>query len=156
MIERERIHDQLRRAFAGEAWHGPAVQELLRDTTAREAAARPLARAHTIWEIVLHVAVWEDVVRRRLKGERIGELAAAQDWPAVGETSETAWERTLEALERGHHALRQAILEIEESKLEETVPGSNHSVYVMLHGVVQHDLYHAGQIALLKKARHGV
>jgi uncharacterized damage-inducible protein DinB len=156
MTERERIHDQLRRAFAGEAWHGPALQELLRDTTAREAAARRIAGAHTIWEIVLHVAVWEDVGRRRLKGERIGELAAAQDWPAVGETSETAWKTTLEALERGHHALRQAILEIEESKLEETVPGKNHSVYVMLHGVVQHDLYHAGQIALLKKARHGV
>ena len=151
MSEVKRISDQLRRAFEGEAWHGPAVRELLANVTAEQAAMRPLAAAHTIWEIVLHIAVWESVVCRRLAEEKIKALPPEQDWPAVGRVSEAAWEKTLEDLERGHLLLRQAIARLTDDRLSEAVPGKEYTVYVMVHGVIEHDLYHAGQIALLKK-----
>jgi uncharacterized damage-inducible protein DinB len=152
MSEIQRIEDQLRRAFEGHAWHGPAVRELLADVTAAKAAARPLSDAHSIWEIVLHIATWEEVVRRRLQGEAIADLPPAQDWPSVRDISEAAWRKAIDDLERVHGALRQAIAQSDEARLAEMVPGKEHSVYLMLHGIIQHDLYHAGQIAVLKKA----
>ena len=152
MAEVERIADQLRRAFEGKAWHGPSVREVLAGVTAEQAARQPLPDAHSIWEIVVHIGVWEAFARRRLEGEVITDVPPEQDWPPVADTSEAAWKRTLEDLERGHQRLRKVISELPESRLSETVSGMGYSVYFMLHGVVQHDLYHAGQIALLKKA----
>jgi uncharacterized damage-inducible protein DinB len=154
MNEIQRIEDQLRRAFEGHAWHGPAVRELLADVTADKAAARPLSDAHSIWEIVLHIATWEEVARRRLQGETVADLPSEQDWPPVLDTSEAAWRQTLDGLERGHRALRESIARSDEARLAEMVPGKEHSVYYLLHGIIQHDLYHAGQIAVLKKARN--
>jgi uncharacterized damage-inducible protein DinB len=147
----ERIADQLKRAYEGEAWHGPSLRELLSGVTAKTAARKPLAHAHSIWEIVLHVAAWENAVRRRLEGEAL-ELSQEEDWPPVNDISETAWKNALAVLENGHKQLRETILRLTEGRLSEMTPGKNHSVYFMLHGIIQHDLYHAGQIALLKKA----
>jgi uncharacterized damage-inducible protein DinB len=151
--EVERTADQLRRAFEGNAWHGPALSEVLSDVTSAQAAKKPLRTAHSIWEIVLHIAVWEPVVRRRLAGEVIVELPPEQDWPPVKDTSENAWRSTLAALKQGNQQLREAILELSDERLSEPVPAKGYSMYVMLHGAVQHELYHAGQIAILKKAR---
>ena len=81
-METSRIADQLRRAFDGEAWHGPAVLEILHGVTAADAAARPLPRGHNIWEIALHIAVWDDVARRRMAGE-IVQPTPEEDWPPV-------------------------------------------------------------------------
>jgi uncharacterized damage-inducible protein DinB len=152
MTEIERIADQLHRAHEGEAWHGPALNEILKGITAEAAAGRPIASAHSIWEIVLHVGVWESVVRRRLSGEVIGDLPPEQDWPAVGEPSEGAWKQALAALDRGHEELQRVLMRLTDRQLAEVIPGPGYSVYFMLHGTVQHALYHAGQIALLKKA----
>lgn len=152
MSEVQRIVEELRQAFEGPAWHGPAVRTLLADISAERAAARPLANAHSIWEIALHIAAWEDVVRRRLAGEVIGDLPDDQDWPAVRNTSPAAWQQTLRHLEQTNRALREAIAKFDDAHLADRVAGKDHSVYVMLHGVIQHDLYHAGQIALLWKA----
>ena len=152
MSEIERIADQLKRAFEGEAWHGPAVRELLATATCVQAAKRPIPGAHTIWEIVVHMSAWESVVRRRLLGESVTDLAPEQDWPAVTNVTEPAWRKTLEELEKSHLQTRQAIAQLTDERLDDTVSGKGYSVYVMLHGVVQHDLYHAGQIAILKKA----
>jgi uncharacterized damage-inducible protein DinB len=150
--EIERISDQLKRAFEGEAWHGPSVREVLATTTCGQAAKRPIPDAHTIWEIVVHMSVWEAVVRRRLLGETITNLAPEEDWPAVTNVTEPAWRKTLEELEKSHLQTKQAIAQLTDERLAETVPGKGYTVYVMLHGVIQHDLYHAGQIALLRKA----
>ncbi len=152
MTEIERIADQLRRAHEGEAWHGPALNEILDGVTAEAAARRPIASAHSIWEIVLHVGVWESVVRRRLSGEVTGDLPPEQDWPAVGEASEAAWKQALATLGRSYAELQKAVTRLADRQLAETVPGPGYTVYYMLHGTVQHALYHAGQIALLKKA----
>jgi uncharacterized damage-inducible protein DinB len=152
MNESKRIADQLRRAFEGNAWHGPAVWETLAGISSQQAARRPLHTAHSIWELVLHLSVWESVVRRKFAGETIGDLPAEEDWPPVTDQSEAAWRTALANLRTGNLELRDLISRLADKLLDQTVPGKDYSLYVMLHGVVQHDLYHAGQIAVLKKA----
>jgi len=153
MTEIERILDQLKRAYEGNAWHGPSVREVLAGITAEQAAARPLANVHSIWELVRHIGVWEEVGRRRLAGDRAAiEISSPEDWPPASDTSEAAWADTKAALERGHQALEDAIRQLPESHLDEPILEGMSSVYVTLHGVIQHDLYHAGQIGILKKA----
>ncbi len=154
MKETERIRDQLERAFTGNAWHGPGVLEILENVTASQAAARPIAGAHSIWELVLHIKAWENACWRRLSGDR-AELPDAEDWPQVDETSDQAWEHTLVALRENHQKLSDAIASLDESRLNEPILDGMPSIYITLHGAVQHDLYHAGQIAILKKASTG-
>lgn len=151
MNEVQRIVDQLQRAFVGEAWHGPAILEIIEGITSAQAAARPAGGAHSIWEIVFHIAAWEGAVTSRLRGGR-GELSAAEDWPAVTETNELAWDETREKLRQIHEQLGEAVAELDESRLDQPIVAGMSSVYVTLHGVIQHSLYHAGQIALLKKS----
>jgi uncharacterized damage-inducible protein DinB len=148
--EVDRIRDQLRRAFQGEAWHGPSLMELISDIDAARAAAKPLPRAHSIWEIVLHVAAWEDAVRRRIEGEAV-ELSGEKDWPPVRDPGSAAWKATLDGLKQGHEALDRTVSRLDDAKLLGPVPGRDYTVYFLLHGVIQHDLYHAGQIAVLRK-----
>ena len=152
MSEVERITDQLQRAFEGNAWHGPSVREVLEGVTAEQAARYPAPQGHSIWEIALHIAVWESIVRRRLAGEVIVEISDEEDWRRPADTSAVAWKKTLEELQHGHQQLQQTVAGLSDEQLQATVSGKDYSVYFMLHGVVQHDLYHAGQIALLKKA----
>jgi uncharacterized damage-inducible protein DinB len=141
----------LDRSFRGEAWHGPCLQDLLRDVSPDRAAARPIANVHGIWEIVLHVTAWIDAVRRRLEGESL-ELSSQQDWPAIRDEGEAAWQIALGNLEGAHERLRGMVAALDTERLDDRVPGKPYSIYFMLHGVIQHNLYHAGQIALLKKA----
>ena len=150
MGEIDRIRDQMRRALEGQAWHGPSLIELLSGVDAARAAARPLAGAHSIWEITLHVAAWKDAARRRIEGEA-AELLGEDDWPPVRDASEQGWQATLERLERTHQALDRAAAGLDDARLLGPVPGREYSIYFLLHGVLQHDLYHAGQIAILKK-----
>lgn len=151
MSEIRRINDQLKRAFEGKAWHGPSVSEVLAGVTAEQAAAHPISGAHSIWQIALHIATWERVGRRRLEEASPIEVSDEEDWPAVGDTTDAAWANTLEELRHNHEALRASIRQMDEARLDEIVPGTQYSFYFLLHGVIQHDLYHAGQIALLKK-----
>lgn len=154
MSEARRIADQLRRAFEGQAWHGDSLMETLRGVTAERAAAKPVANLHSIWEIALHIAFWENVSRRRAEGE-VFSVEIEDGWMAVTDTSEAAWKKTLEDLRRGNEAFRETILRLDDAQLKNKVeiPGSDYvyNIYFMLHGVIQHDLYHTGQIALLKK-----
>ena len=147
MTEIERLVDQLRRAFEGEAWHGPAVMEILEGITALQAAARPFDQAHSIWEIALHIEAWVRACRRRLEGVRTG----TEDWPTVTDSDEQAWGKTRESIKQAHDELRSAISLLDHSRLDQPIVEGMSSVYVTLHGVIQHSLYHAGQIAILKK-----
>ena len=151
MSEISRISKQLKLAYEGEAWHGPAVLELLDDVDARAASARPIAKAHTIWELTLHIAGWEDVIRRRLEGE-VCTLSDADNFPDVKDNSENAWRKAIEFLKHNHDQLMKTIDALPDSRLTDRVPGKNYDVYTMLHGATQHALYHAGQIAVLKRA----
>jgi len=154
MKETERIREQLKRAFEGGAWHGPGVLEILENVSAAQAATHPIEGAHSIWELVLHIKAWEDACRRRLSGDR-AELTDEEDWPAVDETSDDAWRKTLTVLREGHQKFSDAIASVDDARLDEPILQGMKSVYATLHGAVQHDLYHAGQIAILKKASTG-
>lgn len=155
MTEVERIRDLLRRSLEGEAWHGPSLRELLDGVDAAAAGARPVAGAHTIWELVGHISAWMSTVARRLGGEEVAFLAPDQDWPAPAAPTEAAWQRTLGELAASHERLRTAMAKVSADRLDTPVPGKPYSVCVMLHGVVQHNLYHGGQIGLLKKTQAG-
>ena len=151
MTEMERIEDQLRRSVEGEAWHGPALNALLKDVTAEEAAARPIPDAHSIWEILLHIITDQELVLERLAGKP-ASYSGEQDWPPVRDQSSAAWSSAIRSLNDTSARLRKAILELDSTKLDEPIVEGFSSVYITLHGDVQHNLYHAGQIALLKKA----
>jgi hypothetical protein len=150
MKETERIADQLKRAFYGEAWSGPAVMEVLEGVTAEVAAKKPLPDVHSIWELVNHIAAWLNIVRRRVERE-IFKVSDSENFPPGPNISESAWNDSLKQLQEAERALRETILRLPESRLDEpSVPGGS-SVYNQLHGAVQHSLYHAAQIVLLKR-----
>lgn len=146
------LADQLERSFRGGAWHGPAVAEALATVDEKQAASHPFAGAHSIWETVLHLTVWNEVPRRRLAGESLQDLPAERDWPPVGDSSAGAWRAALAALEDAHAALHARVTELAEGRLDDPVAGSDPTVRGMLLGVLQHNAYHAGQIVLLHKA----
>lgn len=151
MTEISRIQDQLRRAVNGEAWHGPALMELLNEVPVDVAPARPLEHAHSIWEIVLHITAWFEIVTNRVKGKAV-EPTHEQDWPPVQDVSEAAWQEAISTLKQSHQHLLQALGHFQDEQLTKIVPGKNYNYYFMLHGAIQHVLYHAGQVAVLKKS----
>jgi len=150
MGELARIVDQLRRGFEGGAWHGPALLEVVGKLSADEASASPIAGAHSILEIVLHVTATQDLVIRRLQGDAT-PLTPEEDWPVVSDASEAAWQAALQALKDSHHRLLAALDARGNGELDEPVLPGHSSLYVTLNGLVQHNLYHAGQIAVLRK-----
>jgi uncharacterized damage-inducible protein DinB len=156
MSETARLADQIRRAFEGDAWHGDSIKELLTGVTAETAAAKPIKDAHSIWELALHIAAWDDAVLRRIGGAAV-ELTRQQDFPSVKDTSPAAWRRALSYLDQTHSQLIKAVAAFPDSRLNDQAPGKTedyYDFYYMFSGIVQHELYHAGQIALLKKALH--
>ena len=154
MSEAARLADQIRRAFDGDAWHGDSVVEILQGVNAAVAAAHPIKNAHSIWELLLHIAAWDGAALTRIGGTAI-HLVGDQNFPPIKDTSEAAWRTAIEQAKRTHGDLVQAVAAFPDSRLQEQVPGKTQSYYnffYLFSGVVQHELYHAGQIALLKKA----
>lgn len=146
----ELLADQIRRAFRGESWHGPSVLQVLAGVSAEDAAAHPIAGAHSIWEIVLHMARGYALVLARARGES-AELQDDEAWPAVPETSPEAWAASQRALEQLNHLLVGAVRAFPPERLAREL-GSEFTAYTQFCGAPQHDLYHAGQIVILKKA----
>jgi uncharacterized damage-inducible protein DinB len=157
MPETKRIADQLQRAYAGPAWHGPSLREVLSGVTAAQALAQPIPNVHSIWQLVLHIAAWMDAVRERIEHGPVREPAEG-DWPEIADTSEAGWQATLELLAQRHQALLNVLANLTDEQLKQRLgtehdppSASGYSAYYNLHGVIQHNLYHAGQIVLLKK-----
>lgn len=145
------IEDELRRAYDGDAWHGPPLREVLKGVTARTAAAKHPQLVHSIWAQVNHLAAWIEVVARRITEWREILTPDAGDFPPVVGTGDAAWAAALDNLDRQHRNLLDVVARLDAAKLPEVVPGKDYEVAVMLHGTAQHYSYHAGQIALLKK-----
>jgi uncharacterized damage-inducible protein DinB len=157
--ETEMIADEVGRALDGDAWHGPSISEALVSVDSETAAGRPIPGAHSIWEIVLHMTAWANEVERRLR-ERANPLPDEDDWPPVRDADSSSWESARGALRDAHARLRQTIRDFSPVRLGEPVRfgADEHdegSFYVMLHGLAQHDAYHTGQIAMLKRAVGG-
>jgi uncharacterized damage-inducible protein DinB len=152
MSRGQRVAEAIERAVSGPMWHGSALAELLIDVTPAQAASRPIAGAHTIWELVLHATAWTEIVRERLIGSAKADPTPEEDWPPVRDTSPGAWRSALERLKEAHRELAADVAKLDDSMLIGRVPGKDHSVLVMVHGIVEHDAYHGGQIAILKRA----
>jgi|SRR5712671_1241146 len=149
--EGARIADQLRRAFDGTAWHGPSLMALLENVDAATAAARPLPKVHSIWELVLHIAAWDAAGCRRLGGNKT-QLTGTANFPVAPTPTEAAWRKAVAEVKRTHDLLVNMVAALPDSRLYDRVPGKRYDFYFMFHGIAQHELYHAGQIAILKKA----
>jgi len=149
-LDMENIADQISRAFRGESWHGPSVLEVLAGVAAEDAAAHPIAGAHSIWEIVLHLTAGYILVLRRVRGER-AQLSQEEEWPPVAKVSSEGWRESQRTLEQLNQELQSAVRAFPAERLLQEL-GSRYTAYTQFCGAPQHDLYHAGQIALLKKA----
>jgi DinB superfamily len=148
-----RIADQLRRAFGGDAWHGPPLSDLVAGVTAEQARVRPLPSVHSIWELVVHIDVYLQVGFETTQGVPAPRLYGTEkDWPPLTDGSAAAWTAAQGQLFRNAEKLAQAIEKFEDAKLQATVPGRPYEFYYLFHGIVQHSLYHGGQIAMLKRA----
>lgn len=147
-----RIADQLRRAFDGKAWHGSSLRELLSDVKPAQAAAHPLVGAHSIWELVLHITVWTRAALGATQGQPMPKIVGTpEDWPAVTDSSTEAWAGAMQRMYGAKDELAAAIEKFGDARLTEITPGRSYDFYHLFHGIVQHSLYHAGQIAVLKK-----
>ncbi len=161
MTEIEGIVDELQREYGGDAWYGSSLRDILKGVTAAQASARPVPQAHSIWELVLHITAWKREVASRMQGRPAGEPAEG-DWPSApsdGQGTDAAWAQALEALQHAQVTLLSAAGQLPPSRLHVAVTdprnrplGTGVSHYVTLHGIAQHDVYHAGQIAIIKKA----
>ena len=152
MNEVKHLAEQHRRALEGGAWHGPALLEVLAGVTAKRALNRPIQNAHTIWEIVLHIEAWDRVVLGRLTGHPI-ELTDEEDWPEVVDPSPAAWKRSVASMKSVHLKLNREIARLTPARLDSGYgPRKRYKLFRLVHGAVHHELYHAGQIAILKRA----
>jgi hypothetical protein len=151
--ETSRIADQLRRAFAGDPWHGDPLSKLLDGITAAQACARPLRSGHTIWELVLHIDIYLRVATEAIHGVPMPKLyVEKKDWFEVEDCTEAAWARATGRLMANADRLAQAIESFADDRLPSIVPGRDYDFYYLFHGIVQHSLYHGGQIAMVKRA----
>jgi hypothetical protein len=155
MNEAKRIAHQLACTISGEAWYGDSLQEILKDLTAKQAAAHPLSGAHSIWELLSHLGAWVGFAFGALDGDPIPAwpgMAVELDWPPITDTSSPAWTQTVNSFFSDHHRLVYKIEAFTDGQLENRVPGRDYDFYQLFQSTIQHVVYHAGQIALLKKA----
>ncbi len=145
-----RILDQ---AFDAKAWHGTTLLGSVRGLTPRQARWRPSPRRHSVWELVLHTAYWKYVTRRRLTGEaRNAFPRRGSNWfPIPRAADAAAWRADIALLAEQHELLRDAVARFPASRLERTPAGGKWTYAEQIHGVAAHDVYHAGQIQLLKR-----
>lgn len=141
----------LRRAITGPMWHGPALRESVEGVSAAQAAARPVPGAHGIWELVAHVGAWAEIVLERLEG-RAEEVTPERNFPPVREATEEVWQATVAAMERAYAALAEAVEGLDDGALARVAVAGQPPAGVMIRGVVEHGVYHAGQISLLRRA----
>jgi uncharacterized damage-inducible protein DinB len=149
-VESTRLADQLERSFRGGAWHGPSVEEAVAGLDAATARRRPLAAAHSIVELVGHLAFWIETASRRIEGSGEGSVGEGEDWPPLDE-SDDGWRRLVARLDAAHRHLHAKVLALDDAALDGPVAGCDPTVRGLLLGILQHNAYHGGQIVLLRK-----
>lgn len=146
-------------AFDARSWHGTTLRGSLRGLTSREASWRLAAGRHNIWEVVLHCAYWKYTVRQRLTGGTRGSFALeGSNWferPAVGHDDEKAWRTDVALLSAEHRQLRDAVSSTSRARLHDPIGRGRSSPAFLIRGIAAHDLYHAGQIQLIKRLLPG-
>src|SRR4051812_1380827 len=152
MSDVRRLSNFISRTISGPMWHGPALAEQLADVTAFNASSKPIPNAHSIWEIVLHLTAWAQIAHARLTNPTAPDPTSEQDWPEVESHSTAEWREAVNRLFTSYRILAEDAAEMDLSDLQKILPGRDHSAQEMLHGMIEHGAYHAGQIAILKRA----
>jgi hypothetical protein len=144
---------QLDEAYDRRSWHGPNQRGSLRGMSAAKASWRPGRGRHNAWEIAVHAAYWKYAAWRRLTGEKRGSFArAGSNWfPSPVPPTEAAWRRDVALLGECHGRLLAAVEHLTDDDLDRTTPGGRETIGRLVRGIAAHDLYHAGQIQLLKR-----
>ena len=146
------------KAFDHRAWHGTNLRGSIRGVRGEDAAWRPAPGRHNIWETVVHAAYWKYIVRRRILSEARGSFSLeGSNWfiRPTGKPSAEAWKKDVKLLVETHRSMRAAVAEMTDAQLKVTPKGSKVSNVALITGIASHDLYHAGQIQLLKRLRKG-
>lgn len=153
------LRADLERIYAGNAWHGPAVLDAIRDVTAAQAAARPVADAHTIYELTHHIAAWIGEVTSRLKGNRPGNPSDGDFPRRTRKVDDAEWADVRARLQMRQAGLMEALAGFDPARLDNAVDPEVRkdadgpvTYRALLSGLAQHSAYHAGQIVLLRKA----
>ncbi len=152
MTETQNIVEQLRRALEADPWHGPSILQVLEGVTAEQAAAHPIADAHSIWELLLHITAWVRAIDARIQNKAI-ELEGDANFPPVRQVSEAGWKAAIDDLRRAHADLYATVERLSDADLTAPVPNRPYDRAFMLHGLPQHHAYHGGQMQLLKMAQ---
>ena len=151
MTDVERIVDQLDRSLEGDCWYGPSIREILDGVSASDAASHPVQGGHSIWELVHHVTAWVRAAHERVLGH-VCEPEGDADWPPVRDTTDRAWTAAFDTLRQAQADLVRTIETFSGADLDAPVPNREYNRAHMLHGLAEHHAYHAGQMALLKRA----
>jgi len=151
MSEKRRTLELLDRAYKAKAWHGPALLETLEGVTPAMAAKRVVKGAHTIWELVDHVATWNTIVAARVAGQKPKQVDPSLNFPKTPRATPAAWKKSLARLAASQRRFRAAVAKFPEKDLGRIRAATKQSWNVLIHGQIQHQLYHAGQIALLRR-----
>ncbi len=151
MTEIPRLQDLLRRIYGGDAFYGDNIATVLSDIDTAQAFWVPDGASHSIWQILRHMTVWTDIIRRRLTSPTIIEVESdEQNFPTAPPPSDAAWRSAQADFKRELDALIEAAGRFPEDKLPASVPERGYTFYMLLHGEAHHALYHLGQISLIK------
>lgn len=153
MLETKHIKDALRRLYEGEVWHGPSIKEILIDITPEQAVKRLTPKSKNIAEYLIHITNWRTFALEKLTGGDTFDiiLNSEADWSVVNEITKDKWEEIQEAYEESQKEILEVLETYTDRKLENIVPGRKYSFYTLLYGVIHHDIYHSGQMMLLKR-----
>jgi uncharacterized damage-inducible protein DinB len=146
-VEKEKIIGLLKTSFRGPAWHGPAVMEALTDISPA-IALKSVSGLHSIIELVMHMTVWRDFVTKRLMGDSSFEVTESTNFPKGSD-----WFACVRDLEASQEKLLSALSSFGENRMSEIVATRTYDYFTMLNGIIQHDIYHTGQIVLIKKTQ---
>lgn len=153
--EVDALLEMIDQAFDHRAWHGTNLKGALRGVSAKQAAWRPGKNRHNVWELTVHAAYWKYTVIRRIRGEKRGSFALkGSNWftrPTPGEANEKAWKQDIALLLSTHKTLRAEVAALSKAELRKKPPGSRVNIRDLVVGIAAHDLYHTGQIQLIKK-----
>jgi uncharacterized damage-inducible protein DinB len=157
MSLRATLRDRLLNAWVGTPWHGDSSKKIHADITTAEAAARPIPGVQTIWETTLHMIAWTEEVASRLNGNPARDPDRG-DWPPMPDPTAEKWTETIAQLGAARQSVLDALEKAHEEDLYMMVPKGDSSSSIgntrsaTASGLIEHDVYHLGQIALLKKA----
>lgn len=150
MAEIAALIEELKAIHNGNAWHGPSLHEALQGISGAQSMEHPISGVHSVQKLVLHIFAWERIFIQRLEGIAMAEPEEG-DFPDEVGADEEAWSRIKSQADQIHQQLIEKISALSEERLDEIVAGKDYSVRHLLHGIVRHHVYHAGQISLLRK-----